>query len=116
MLCVDKKQLRYYNNKMPKTTVVNINTNKDFDVYIGRAGHGMDGYFGNPFTVGTRTSRINNFEKYAIKRINNDPDFRTNVKQLYGKRLGCFCHPLPCHGDVLAKLAEKLNMEDEVFD
>ena len=25
--------------------------------------------------------------------------------ELSGKRLGCFCAPLPCHGDVLAEIA-----------
>jgi hypothetical protein len=34
-----------------KTTVVNIWTGAAYDQYIGRAGHGHDGYFGNPFAV-----------------------------------------------------------------
>lgn len=33
-----------------KTTVVNIRTH-EYDAYIGREGHGHDGYFGNPFSV-----------------------------------------------------------------
>ena len=32
------------------TTVVNLFKNK-YDVYIGRAGKGQDGYFGNPFPL-----------------------------------------------------------------
>jgi hypothetical protein len=34
-----------------QTVVVNIH--KPFDVYIGRTGRGQDGYFGNPFRMGT---------------------------------------------------------------
>ena len=29
------------------------------------------------------------------------------LAELKGKRLGCFCHPQPCHGDVLAELADR---------
>ena len=35
-----------------QTVVVNI-YKEQFDVYIGRAGRGQDGYFGNPFCMGT---------------------------------------------------------------
>jgi hypothetical protein len=27
-------------------------------------------------------------------------------RELKGKRLGCYCAPKPCHGDVLARVAE----------
>ena len=27
--------------------------------------------------------------------------------ELKGKTLGCWCKPYPCHGDVLAELADK---------
>ena len=36
-----------------QTVVVNINK-EQFDIYIGRAGRGEDGYFGNPFRIGER--------------------------------------------------------------
>ena len=36
-----------------RTLVVNLNHSK-YDVYIGRAGHGLDGPFGNPCRVGSR--------------------------------------------------------------
>jgi hypothetical protein len=29
------------------------------------------------------------------------------LPELQGKVLGCFCAPLPCHGDVLAELANR---------
>lgn len=99
-----------------KTKVVNIKNGDEFDVYIGRKGHGQTGYFGNPFNEGSRSKRIQQFKEYAIDRINTDPEYKEKIKELYGKRLGCFCHPLPCHGDVLANLAEQLKLEESVFD
>jgi hypothetical protein len=46
-----------------QTVVVNIKMER-FDVYIGRAGRGQDGYFGNPFHMGPGISR-----EEAIKRF-----------------------------------------------
>lgn len=87
------------------TVVVNLK-NSEYDVYIGRAGHGCDGYFGNPFGGLGRTESIAKHREYAIRRYNTDDEFRERVNTLYGKRLGCFCKPKPCHGDVYVELAE----------
>jgi hypothetical protein len=80
--------------------VVNIKTNKKFDVYIGRPS-----IFGNPFVIGTHGNReevIAKFEEYLLK----DNELMEIVKsQLNGKRLGCYCYPAPCHGDILLKYA-----------
>lgn len=83
----------------------------DGDVYIGRAGHGRDSYFGNPFPLGgeSRGSTLRKYEEYARNRIETDPEFRQRVKELYGKRLFCFCHPQSCHGDILEKITRELN-------
>lgn len=96
----------------PKVTrVVNLRQ-EPFDVYIGRAGKGQDGYFGNPHTIGwcqicecshKRGDAIAPFKKDFLSRIEQDPEFRKRVMALKGKTLGCFCKPLPCHGDVIAE-------------
>lgn len=84
------------------TTVVNLRR-EPFDVYIGRAGRGMDGYFGNPFGVRTHgASAMPKFIEYFHKRIESDPEFKRRVIALVDKRLGCFCKPRDCHGDVIA--------------
>lgn len=99
-----------------KTIVVNIRR-EDYDVYIGRAGKGQSGYFGNPFRVGYpcgRCGRIHRegsetiecFRGYFNERIRQDPKFRRSVLALAGKRLGCFCKPWPCHGDVYVEWIE----------
>jgi hypothetical protein len=87
-----------------QTVVVNINK-EQFDIYIGRAGRGEDGYFGNPFRTGSGISRedaVQKFQKYFTERIQKDSEFKRRVLALKGKRLGCFCKPKGCHGDVIA--------------
>ena len=49
--------------------------------------------------------------------IESDKAFQDEFNKIYEKYkngedvyLGCFCHPLPCHGDFIAKqLQKKLN-------
>jgi len=87
-----------------KTTVVNISRN-EYDVYIGREGHGHDGTFGNPFSAmrdGGRERAIALYREYFYRRLRVDPEFVIRVELLRGKRLGCFCKPKACHGDVIA--------------
>lgn len=87
------------------TTVVNLYRDR-YDVYIGRAGKGKDGYFGNPFRVLNalnRGSTIEAYRKYFNNRISTDLEFKRRVEELRGKVLGCFCKPNACHGDVIAE-------------
>jgi len=110
-----------------ETRIVNIRRTSDYNVYVGRAGHGHDGYFGNPIRVGKQCpvcggvhrkggGTLYCFEQYARQRMQEDPEYRRRVKGLKGKVLGCFCageapltsaEPLRCHGQVLAALAEE---------
>lgn len=92
----------------PLTTVVNLRR-EPFDVYIGRAGKGHDGFFGNPFPVQNlgRKVALERFKEYFYKRLSSDGEYRRRVLELKGKRLGCFCRPLLCHGDWLAVYADK---------
>ena len=81
-----------------KTAVVNVR-NSECDIYIGRPSR-----WGNPFRIGrdgTRSQVIAKFRAYAARNF-----APADLAQLKGKRLGCFCAPLPCHGDVLAELAD----------
>jgi len=105
-----------------KTTVVNL-YKEPFDCYIGRASSlcgpycklEEDGYFGNPFRIGGRVSRedaVSAFREYFAKRIEEDSEFRRRVLELKGKRLGCYCVPLACHGDVIAQWLDGSESED----
>lgn len=97
-----------------RTTVVNLRGG-DYDVYIGRPGRGQDGYFGNPHPIGycrickcshDRTESIAAFEKDFRDRLNRDPEFKNRVLDLRGKKLGCFCKPEACHGDIIANYVD----------
>ena len=99
-------------------TVVNLHTipkgweNDPQYVYIGRKGKGQEGTFGNPFALAkgdARGSSLEKFEAYARHRMSIDPKYKAAVKGLQDKTLVCFCAPLSCHGDILAKLCEELN-------
>lgn len=110
-----------------KTQVIHIkhSTGAENEVYIGRAGKGKSGYFGNPVIIDKRCVVCDSFHnsagetlpcytKYLNRKVNKEPDFREAVKALDGKVLVCFCKKkpndnCPCHGDVLAKKAEELN-------
>lgn len=88
----------------PRTNVVNIHK-APYDVYIGRAGHGQDGYFGNPYKLYDESRRLEvvlSYEEWFRFRLHIDPTFRQRVHALKGKTLGCFCKPQICHGDVIA--------------
>lgn len=101
------------------TKVVNIRAlPADWDrnaeyVYIGRAGKGQNGPFGNPIalTVDTPDNRETVYRMYVTylkNRVRNEPDFAEAVKGLAGKTLVCFCAPKKCHGDALAIMADHL--------
>ena len=80
-----------------KTTVVH--KSKPHDVYIGRPSK-----WGNPFHIGTDGTREVVIAKYEAW-ITTQPHLMAAIGELAGKRLGCYCAPKPCHGDVLARLA-----------
>ena len=99
-----------------KTRVVNLHHHA-FDVYIGRAGKGFEGLFGNPCRAGAvcpecserhadGDSTLLCFERYFLRRVEHDTLFREAVLSLRGKTLGCFCFPRPCHGNVIANFVD----------
>ena len=92
-----------------KTSVVNI-LYEIHDIYIGRPGRGAAGIFGNPFKIGRDGNRdqvIEKYRKYFHEKLESDPVFKKEVQKLKGKRLGCFCKPMSCHGDVIAEYLDK---------
>jgi hypothetical protein len=82
------------------TTVVNIRTGDPYDVYVGRGGP-----YGNPFVIGKNGTREEVINKYKAL-VKSDPAVRALLRKCKGKRLGCYCHPLPCHGDIIADLCD----------
>jgi hypothetical protein len=100
---------------MRATTVVNMSGHRDDPafanvVYVGRAMY-RGGWrlpassLANPFRLGADGDRdevVGKYREYLLGR----PDLLALLPDLRGKRLGCWCTPLPCHADVIAELAD----------
>jgi len=93
------------------TTVVHCKKS-EFDVYIGR---GNNSKWGNPyshkegtlarFKVRTRKEAIEKFEEYLL----SNEDLMNSLHELKDKKLGCWCFPKRCHGDILSKHTNNLD-------
>jgi hypothetical protein len=70
----------------------------NFDLYIGRPSK-----WGNPFEIGKDGTRAEVIEKYR-EYVLSTPHLFDSLHELKGLTLGCWCSPLPCHGDVLVDL------------
>lgn len=71
-----------------------------YDVYIGRPSK-----WGNPYKIKDFECRERCIDLYKQWLLTNEK-LMSQIGELKGKTLGCWCAPLACHGDVLAKLAE----------
>jgi hypothetical protein len=85
-------------NIKKETKFASVRRTKDYE-YIGRGS-----YWGNPYSIFAGETR-----EEVIRKFKYDFDFekfpnkeKSEVFKLVGKRLGCFCKPDGCHGDVLA--------------
>jgi len=85
-------------------------------VYIGRAGRGEDGYFGNPCPVGRfcfacgrahvdAADAVDSFKAHFTRRVAVDRDFAARVLALKNRALWCpgrcVGKGTPCHGSVI---------------
>ena len=64
--------------------------------------------WGNPFRIGNGRSRDRAIAPYRAdlwRRIRTGEVSLEELAALDGCWLACWCEPLPCHGDVLAKAA-----------
>jgi hypothetical protein len=85
---------------------------QDCDVYIGRRLF-MGGWrlqpseWANPYTVKAEGTAARACERFEQWLVTERPDLLARLGELRGKVLGCWCKPGPCHGDVLARLADE---------
>jgi hypothetical protein len=87
-----------------------------YDVYIGRPS-----FWGNPFThirdkntlavhlVKDRKEALEKYREYVL----SSREMIKRLPELKGKILGCWCHPRPCHGEVLIQLLREVETEGE---
>jgi hypothetical protein len=94
--------------------VVNLKTCKDFgkregDVYIGRStGKWVGSPWGNPYRMYNESQRESVIALYRGWVLQGLQSGRLNLASLKGaQRLGCWCAPKHCHGDVLKDLLER---------
>lgn len=88
--------------EVPETKVVNIKHAK-CDVYIGRPSD-----WGNPFRIGPDGTREEVLRKFRGWILEQD-ELIARLPELRGKRLGCYCKPEACHGDILVELLDKIH-------
>ena len=79
-----------------------------YDIYVGRPGP-----WGNPYTwkpgtlaeyVVPQAEVLTRYEAW----LRAQPALVAKARrELRGKVLGCWCSPRPCHGDILAKVANE---------
>jgi len=100
------------------TSVVNLKEDS-YDIYIGRGKSKTNIGYGNPFShlhesnafvhVASRAESIEKYRLWLEGKILipglKPPALDKIRRELKGKVLGCWCKPLPCHGDVLAQIA-----------
>jgi hypothetical protein len=95
------------------TRVINIKSKQPFDVYIGnRIRFHPQKYpqtrWGNPYAKYLKKLGRDRVIKMYQEYILNKPELMKLIPiELKGKRLGCWCKPEVCHGDVLAELADR---------
>lgn len=93
------------------TEVVNLRS-KPFEAYVAPGSVvriDRKSKWGNPFVIGKDGDRdevIRKYESWLWARIRAGQFAIEDLAELDGKRLACWCAPLPCHGDVLAKAAK----------
>jgi hypothetical protein len=90
-----------------------------YDVYIGRGRDprgGEPGEWGNPFShrpsrvagivvVDSVSEAIERYRRFLWEEIGSGRLPLARLAALHGKRLGCWCAPGPCHGEVLEAAA-----------
>ena len=109
--------INIFNSGVIMTTVVNIMDCPDFnpnentnDIYIGTFHTSSEyGFFPkskwhNPYKEADygKSTSIEMYRRYVMKQR----DLMNSLPELKGKRLGCWCKPMQCHGDVLVELVD----------
>ena len=75
-----------------------------YDVYIGRGTK-----WGNPYKDMPRAQAIHLYRQLFKDNLKRGIITISDLKELTDKRLGCSCHPKPCHGDIIAEAVNLVN-------
>jgi len=77
-------------------------TRTALDTYIGRGSK-----WGNPFVIGKDGTRSEVLAKYRTWLFDQE-QLLSELGELRGRTLVCFCAPQACHGQILCELVEIL--------
>lgn len=92
---------------------------KETNAYIGRARvvfiDGVrypfeDSIWANPYKITetqTREQVLKLYREYIEEKLKSNPGMIKKLIKLEGKKLGCWCKPECCHGDILVELIAK---------
>ena len=134
----DEKEYEKKYGKDYETKVVNVKvkcirpgyenlkewTENPNNIYIGRSGivfvdnkrfPEKSSLFANPFKIGvdgTRDEVLQKYREYIKNELYKDEKLRKILLSYKGKNLGCWCHPEPCHGDILAEMIEIFDKDE----
>ncbi len=104
----DEERQLLERHRSGETVVVNQHRHKDLIGWAMNAGVyeriDRNSKWGNPFVLNDDGDRATVIAAYADHYLPHKPSLVP--AELKGKILGCWCHPEPCHGDVLAREAE----------
>ena len=91
----------------------------DNNVYIGRKGvvfidkiryPPKDSIWANPYKISENMPRekvLVMYKLYIEEKLQKNPNLITELLKLKGKKLGCWCKPECCHGDILVEMINK---------
>jgi len=87
---------------MPKVYNKHMRNAPEDAVYVGRPS-----MWGNPFEINKDTTREQAVAKFEAFLAEAPQNYIVIKEQLKGKDLVCFCAPLPCHADILLRIANE---------
>lgn len=97
--------------------------NDENNIYVGRKGivfinkkrfPEKSSNFANPYKIGkdgTREEILIKYKNYIIDKLKNNEELKNELLSLKNKKLGCWCYPEMCHGNILLEL---INAHEEI--
>jgi hypothetical protein len=82
---------------MPTRVVNKLQEPCDIDI-------SRNGKWGNPFVIGRDGNRYQVIAKFKYWVTHQGSHLLEDLESLRGKRLGCYCAPMACHGDIYIEL------------
>lgn len=75
------------------------------------------------FQAKTREEAIEKYEDYFDVQYGHNIEFTKAIDEIYEKYkngetvyLECYCHPLPCHGDVIVKKLQQRLLKEKISE